>query len=175
MKHCSKCKELKDESLFHRERGTYDGRRPDCKACVRTRQQKNYSQKSDEFKSGQHRKTACPQCGRPKTRYSVLCQECARPSIDPENPRWHKDKNGYIIAEIAGHHIRQHRFVMEKILGRPLRPEESVHHKNGIRDDNRPENLELWSSSHPSGQRIEDKIRWATEILALYAHTKCGG
>ena len=57
---------------------------------------------------------------------------------------------------------------MERIIGRPLLGRETVHHLNGVRDDNRPENLELWSTSQPYGQRVSDKVKWAREILALY-------
>ncbi len=62
----------------------------------------------------------------------------------------------------------EHRHIMAGILGRPLAPHETVHHKNGHRADNRLENLELWSSHQPKGQRVEDKVIWAREILALY-------
>jgi hypothetical protein len=57
---------------------------------------------------------------------------------------------------------------MAEMIGRPLLPEETVHHKNGNRADNREDNLELWSSRNPKGQRIPDKLKYAHEILSLY-------
>ena len=68
---------------------------------------------------------------------------------------------GYITIRMPEHpnamkngRIYEHTKIMSEILGRPLKKGELVHHKNGIRSDNRSENLELWSTGHPKGQKL---------------------
>lgn len=67
-----------------------------------------------------------------------------------------------------GRYVFEHILVMEQLLNRYLLPGESVHHLNGVRGDNRPENLELWTRPQPAGIRVSDAVSWARQILQRY-------
>lgn len=114
----------------------------------------------------------CEQCGKPLKRGygdKYCSHKCAGLGNRKENG--YITPSGYVMMTIGeagnGQRIAQHRYVMEQMLGRTLFDFEKVHHKNGIRSDNEPDNLEIWLNGHPAGQRLQDIHKSDIERLAL--------
>ena len=117
-------------------------------------------------------------CGGQKQASSRTCSEC-REDEGASNGNWRggrtRHKAGYVMVLARWHpragqngYVFEHVLVLEEVLGRLLLPGETVHHRNGVRDDNRAENLELWIRQQPTGIRATDAVAWARLILASY-------
>ena len=127
-------------------------------------------------------------CGEPAKR-NLLCrthdqirQRHGSPSHDTSPKGW-INVQGYAVVSVDNVRKLAHRHVSEMHLSRPLETHENVHHRNGDKLDNsvgpclssgrcecsERHNLELWSKKQPAGQRVQDKVRWAKEIVDLYS------
>lgn len=123
----------------------------------------------------------CPGCGTRIQRNSKTCLSCIEPRDyrGASNPHWkgdaarHKSYHHYVYVQRPDHprgarnrgYVLEHIVVMETTLGRYLLPGETVHHRNGDRADNRPENLELWVRPPYSGIRADDALRYARDLV----------
>lgn len=151
-----------------------------CQECGRT-----FRPSSGHLRCPACRSKILCECGNTKQKDSVTCASCYRPPRGELNGYWRggrtRHKAGYTMVRVSdhprattggGHYVFEHILVMEDLLGRYLLPDETVHHLNGIRDDNRPENLELWVKPQPSGIRVADAVAWAHEVLDRYADSR---
>jgi hypothetical protein len=119
-----------------------------------------------QLRNGNTRSCGCLQ------REAVRRTSKARAALPGE--RRYVNPGGYVMVRDPKHvhahpngYVAEHRKVMSDHLGRALRPDEKVHHRNGRRADNRLDNLELMVC-HPKGQRVVDVVPWALEIVERY-------
>lgn len=113
-------------------------------------------------------------CARHNTRVRTGNPVGTAERLRNEDGRGRYKKRGYVYVPNpdGGNPVFEHRVIMERFLGRKLTKGEFVHHRNGVRDDNRIENLELWDRHHPPGQRVSDKLAYYKEFIALHDKPK---
>ncbi len=169
MKKCSRCKEIKIYEEFGKCKQRDDGYNVYCKICCRIRA-KEYRinnptiweiQKNKNFK-------------RWREKLGISEQEMPRRRTKGEG---YISRQGYLSYRIKNHPCADkngrvqasHLSIYDK-TGRTIKKGETVHHINGNTLDNRFENLEIWRSGHPFGQRVEDKIKWCIDFLNEYGY-----
>jgi len=138
-----------------------------CHLCYKKEYYKKNPEKKEKERLRQYQKTRIKN-GLPLDHPPLI----ARPGQGSMSKQGYKDiwKPGHPNCKNKLGRIYEHVWVMSEYLGRPLIKGETVHHMNGVRDDNRIENLELWNRGQPSGQRVEDRIKFYKEFLEQYGY-----
>ena len=144
-----------------------------CPSCESEFQPSSRHRLCPRCRSVKKRK-ACPECDGEMDRRSSSCNSCTSRS-GSSSGSWKGGKTyhkkGYVMVLTPDRgYVFEHILVMEDHLGRRLFPGETVHHKYGIKDDNRIEQLELWCKPQPSGIRAVDALAWAREVEARYGY-----
>lgn len=91
-------------------------------------------------------------------------KSCSATHSQKDKKKGYQRPDGYRVIYVDGRWTREHRHLMEVAIGRPLRANEHVHHRNGIRSDNRLENLELLSASEHSSHHAKPRAREMNRI-----------
>lgn len=179
---CQACRRKNNDEANQRHENGRRSRSVTCPQCS-----KEWITRSGNLvcNSCQHelRKHPCEDCGAIVDKRAKRCLACAAKlrrgdkAPNSKGGRTFQTHSGYVLVLARDHpragahgsgYVREHVLVMEEALGRYLLPGENVHHRNGVKTDNRIENLELWVKSQPAGQRVEDIADWAVELLTRY-------
>lgn len=169
MKKCARCKETKAKELFGKSKQRDDGLNPYCRECFnfRNREWRKKNPTKWEILKNRNFKKWREKLGIPEE----LVPRRRKPGEGYIN------RNGYLTFKKIRHpcadkngRVQASHLVIYEALGRLIKKGETVHHINGDTLDNRLENLEIWRSGHPSGQRLEDKIAWCINFLIEYGY-----
>ncbi len=196
-KHCSTCNATKCVTSFSLDRGRKDGRYPQCKDCrnaygrkyqrvnrsKRLEIERRYRERKRSKKDGSCSVVECTEskmysasgglCEKHYQRY----QKHGDPNhtAHPNRGKGYVNSEGYRVLSRPGHAMAtakgallEHRLIMSEHIGRSLYADETVHHLNGDKLDNRIENLELRIGNHGKGGKAEDVLAWAHEVIRRY-------